>query len=317
MTEHDNELNEKLAGCGHARPDDVRPASSSEKLGDHAGDFKLLARLSWEWVLVVAAAVVAVALCTALGFAHFTHAHQSSIVSSKESASSLIAQTALAEEAQIEALETRTFEFAHDVEVVLQYPSYAAGCEMCSLTSAIGAIGYDVSAGDLIDKYLTYSDSGDFSEGFVGSPYTSGVAFPPVIIACANAYLADQGSAYTFTDYSGESFDTLVSMVERGIPVLVWTTTDFQWGSTQNWTPWGYSNNGWWAPSYAWGAELGEGEHAEYSWYTNEHCVLLCGADDDEVTVMDPQQGFVTVSRDLFETSYENCGKFACGVAVL
>ena len=298
------------------------------RAGKHAVAYEAEGKIAnlWQWV---AALLVLLVVCVCIGLAAAAIAERNAQVArqaEEEQAEQQAAQAAA--EAEERATAERlaafpdVFDWTSNVKEVIQYPVLQAGCETCSLAAMLGSMGYEVEATYLVDNYLNYGWDKTFEDGFVGNPYTSGVGFPPVMIACGNEYLIAQGSIYRLEDYSGNSLDKLIEFTDRGIPVMVWTTTDFQWSWFGGWSGYGY----WYGNGYGGYAAGGSGSSAatdssssssaDYSWYTNEHCVLLVSATDDTVTVMDPQTGFVTCSRAQFESVYNSCGKFAVSLSL-
>lgn len=191
------------------------------------------------------------------------------------------------------SLDDEPVDFSACVEELFQ-SDYPAGCESVALTCILNAMGYDVDAGTIIDGYLPVdSDAVDFVHQFAGDVYAFGGAYPPVMVEVANSYLDDQGSAYGFSDASGCSFFDLLAKVEKGYPALVWTTG----GMVDD-------------PMYT------DEVIDDYTWYDNEHCVVLYGNDGDTVLIMDPTDGFVEVDEGLFARLFEECGSM-CAVPVL
>ncbi len=182
-----------------------------------------------------------------------------------------------------------------DVCAILQNPELPTGCEITSLTMALNYAGFDVDKLTMADDYLICADAytATFGEAFIGSPYdaSSWGCFAPVIKNTANAYLEDQGSDMTALDVTGSDFDTLLSCVAAGTPVMIWVTI----GLTSNVEE-----------KYYWTTD--EGKDAVF--LSNEHCVLLCGYDlsRSTVTCADPLKGLVAYDlatvQDRFETMY-------------
>lgn len=185
---------------------------------------------------------------------------------------------------------TNTYSYGDNVEELLQNPWLSGGCEPVSLTAMLNAMGYDVSAFEICDDYLEYGSS--FVYTYSGDPYFAGMAYPPAMVNCANAFLEAQGSTAAFVDLTGRDFEELHALTSHGVPVLVWTTMSMD------------------QPMFT-GIE-----EDDYEWYANEHCVLVYGIDEDYVLVMDPLDGIVLRDRELFEDLYDKCGKMAVSLAV-
>lgn len=179
------------------------------------------------------------------------------------------------------------------VEEFLQYPAgLPAGCEPVSLALALRSLGFEVTVEELLADYVNYDGTWTDAGSYMGSPYESGGAFPPAMMAAANAYLTAQGADMQAVDASGSSFEELAELAAEGSPVLLWTT---MYGDEPVFT--GQNIDG-------------------YEWYRNEHCVLLYGAEGDEVLVSDPLEGLVTRDAAEFGRLYEECGSFAVCFAV-
>ncbi len=68
-----------------------------------------------------------------------------------------------------------------DVPFVYQEPELPTGCESVALTMLLLYEGFDLEKTTIADDYLLYSENGDFSEGYIGDPYSCEGAgcFPP------------------------------------------------------------------------------------------------------------------------------------------
>lgn len=177
------------------------------------------------------------------------------------------------------------------VPELFQYPSMPAGCEVYSLAAVITGLGYDPEPDDLVATYLPFDTvDDDYATAFWGDPYSSGEGMPPAIMIAGNAYLEDAGATERFENATGTSFDDLVNQANSGGPVLVWTTLSFE------------------------DPQFDEPLEAN-SFYYLEHCVVLLGTQGDDVCLMDPTQGFATVSYSWFKYLYEQCGSMALKLA--
>lgn len=180
-----------------------------------------------------------------------------------------------------------------EVPELLQNPELPTGCESVALTIALQSLGFDLDKTTIADDYLIHGTN--FASSFVGDPYStygSGI-FPPGLTKTANDYLKDQDSDYEATDISGTDFDDLLSYIDEGIPVLVWTT---MYMGSVNFTGNNVTYRG-----------------KKYRWYSAEHCVVLCGYDRTNGTVLvsDPLVGIVSRDWDDFVNIYETAGEYA------
>ena len=180
-----------------------------------------------------------------------------------------------------------------EVPEMLQNPELPTGCESVALTIALNSLGFDLDKTTIADDYLITGTN--FASSYVGNPFTShgsGI-FAPGLTDTANAFLEDQNSSYTAADITGTDFDDLLSYIDEGIPVVLWTT---MYMSSVSFT----GNN----VTY---------EGKTYRWYNTEHCVVLCGYDRTNGTVLvsDPLSGIVTRDWDAFADIYETAGENA------
>lgn len=206
-----------------------------------------------------------------------------------------IARIAAGDEAMPGRNEIANVDFISSIPELIQWDSLIGGCEIVSMTSVLNAMGYDVAPQTLADEYISYDvvGEGDYVNYYIGSPYESGGGFPPVLAYAGNGFLEDSNSDWRFHNVSGASFSSLLSQVDYGLPVLVWTTMNMD---EPLWTGFDYGG---------------------YEWYNNEHCVVLYGYNEEEgtVQVMDPMAGLI--DRDLadFEYLYDECGQLALALS--
>lgn len=177
-------------------------------------------------------------------------------------------------------------DFVQHVGELYQMEELQGGCEVASLTIVLDSMGFDVDSHTIADEYLSYEE-GDMVHGFAGDPYYYGSAFPPVIADAADAFLEANESPYRALDFTGASFEELAAWVEKGYPVLVWSTM-----------------------------YLGEPDMTgimveSYEWYNNEHCVVLYGLEGETALVSDPLEGLVERDVQEFARIFEACGSMA------
>lgn len=234
-------------------------------------------------LFLLAAAVVALLVVFGLG---------SFACSLMQPGESLPAEEAATEEAEQPASSEAAGEMTADtvssrVQELLQLPEFPSGCEPTSLTIVLRAMGYDVDIEDVIDGYVPLDATWTDPTSFLGDPYEGGGCFPPVIVNAANEFLADHGSTATAVDITGATFDEVLAIADAGMPVMLWTTM--------------YQEE----PSFS-GQDIGA-----YSWYVNEHCVVVYGSKGDKVLVSDPLDGLVERDREYFSALFETCGSMA------
>lgn len=182
-----------------------------------------------------------------------------------------------------------------DVPEVYQEPELPTGCESVALTMMLMHYGFELEKTTIAEDYLLYSENSDFSEGFVGSPwsYEGAGCFPPVLTKTANIYLDEFEAELSAVNLSGSSLEELFHYVANDIPVAVWTTMYMA-------EPVFYEDGF-------------EDEDIWYTWYENEHCVVLSGynLETGTVTINDPLEGIVERDMEEFEYIYDIIGQYS------
>lgn len=186
------------------------------------------------------------------------------------------------------------FETRLDVENIDQNPELPNGCEITSAAIVLNYLGFDVDKVTLAEEYLpryTPYWEADPNVEFMGNPEDE-LAFyclPGPVVTAVNAYLEDVGGNYTALDISGAPVEELYQWVANGAPVLVWATRAFS------------------EPLYNYTFQLPNG-----SWpYSNSHCLVLTGYDDETCYLADPMLEVETVARERFAESYRERGQYA------
>lgn len=184
------------------------------------------------------------------------------------------------------------------VNCIFQKPELETGCESTSLTMVLNYLGYNVSKTEIAGTYLpksqdfyTYNGKNygpDFRYTFPGDPFTlNGYGcLAPAIVTTANNYLRmnDSKGKTTVKNISGSSTSQLYKYIDEGTPVIVWATSNMQEPE---------EGDSWITP---------EGDLLTFP--LHEHCLVLVGYDENNVTLCDPLEGTVQYSRNLFETRY-------------
>lgn len=182
------------------------------------------------------------------------------------------------------------------------------GCESVSTVAVLQHLGIDITIDEFINDYLPresfYRNDGILygpnpNESFAGDPYSKNSlgCYPPVILkALEHLKTADYPGSRNllFGNISGTDFDTLISRyIDRNIPVILWVTIDMK------------------EPYAGMQYHLETGEI--YTWTAQEHCVVLCGYDEENYYLMDPLQGgqIVARKRNVVEQRYVQMGKHA------
>ena len=191
-------------------------------------------------------------------------------------------------------------------DLILQNPELPTGCEATAGAMLLSAYGYPADKCGVADDLLTgapvYSADTVYAphpnDAFIGSPYSSdGYGTFPAVLADALQLLIDkENGSHTATPLYDKSEEELLSLVEKGIPVCVWTSmydTEITY------------ENGWYL--------LRDSEYTDeyFYWPSNEHVVLLIGYDEESVTVYDPLVGKCSYSRVSFFRHYRQVGSYA------
>jgi len=187
------------------------------------------------------------------------------------------------------------------VPYISQSGGYPTGCEIVSASMLLQYYEYNVSVDEFIDNYLESSlleeVNGDLygsnpNEAFVGDPrsvYSYG-CYAPVIVNSLNKILDRKHLAKNTT---GSEFNELIeNYIDRGIPVLVWTSINLL--PTSDGTQWYIRESG-----------------DKFQWINNEHCMVLVGYDEDKYYFNDPYEdnGVVSYDKELVEERFKELGK--------
>ncbi|MBR3182613.1 MAG: RICIN domain-containing protein [Eggerthellaceae bacterium] len=175
------------------------------------------------------------------------------------------------------------------VPCYMQNPELPTGCESVALTNALRYWGYKPSKTTIADSYMPYGDNGVYN--FIGSPYdySGWIICAPGITNTANKYLKQVGSDVVARNVTGTSLSGLRTYLDRGQPVIVWTTIDMGEPGGVQW----YSDG--------------------YPLRNNNHAVVLTGYDpfDNSYKVADSLAGIIWRSGSRFEYLYEEMGRQA------
>ena len=181
-----------------------------------------------------------------------------------------------------------------DVKYLPQAPELPTGCEITSLTTVLNYYGYNVSKTKMCDEYLekTIDTVGNFWEIFVGDPRSNGFGcYANPIVKAANRYLATKNYKHRAVNYSGTKFEDLLTVVESGTPVIIWST---MYGEKEKDLREPFTTVKWTI------------DGTELQWIAPEHCMVLIGYDlDRNVAIMsDPQRGIVEYSLETVKSRY-------------
>ena len=193
---------------------------------------------------------------------------------------------------------------------VIEQKELKAGCETYACTMLLQILGFDVNEFTIADNYLdchyvfTEEDGTkygpDMHSGFAGTAYSGWGVYAPSMAKSMNRFLADRKSDLKAYDNKDIPLETLCEdYVSKGIPVMVWATTDMD-------EPYVFDT---WIVNYVdENAEAKMGD--EVSWYMHEHCLVLIGYDRDSYYFADSTHGTISVfAKDLVAKRYEQMGK--------
>lgn len=182
-----------------------------------------------------------------------------------------------------------------------QYPELPAGCEITSLAMLLQYAGVSKGKMDLIadtpvdmTPIAMKADGSIASWGNPNTGYVGDVTNRTRGFAIYHGPLLQVLQKYikTGVDLTNGTFEDIERYVSAGMPVVVWTTIDFN--PPSNWV--------------VWDTPIGP-IRTTFS----EHAVLLVGYDNDYVYVNDPRSGkaAVPVAKHQFQQSWEALGKQA------
>lgn len=162
------------------------------------------------------------------------------------------------------------------------------GCESVTAVMLLQYLGIDISIYDFIDNYL---DKEPFEtrdgilygpnpyEVFVGDPYDTEAmgCYAPVIKNSLERILGDN---YEVIDETGCDLPALVEKyIDSGMPLIVWATIDLK--DIIVGPVWRLKDSG-----------------EEFTWLSNEHCMLLVGYDDEHYIFNDPWKNNGVIAYD-------------------
>ena len=193
-----------------------------------------------------------------------------------------------------------------EVPYIDQSVKYPTGCESVSTVMLLQFLGYDMTVDEFIEKYLNKRDFEDRAgqlfgpnpyEEFCGSPYDdeSFGCYAPVI---CNALERAIGDAYDIIDETGTSIEELVkNYIDQGMPVIFWACINMREPIV--------------GPSWK---LLDNGE--EFTWISNEHCMLLVGYDEAGYYFNDPYEnnGVIRYDKTIVEDRHAAQHSMAVGI---
>lgn len=198
-----------------------------------------------------------------------------------------------------------------DNVVTLAQNGLRNGCETYACTMTLQTMGYDITEYQFADNYLYcydvyYGSDGnmygpDMNCAFAGTVY-DGYGYginSPAMAKCMNKYLTEIGDSKQAIALSGVSLDELCQKyVANDIPVMVWATT--------------YMDEPY--EKFSWIVEYVD-ENARHDkgdtevWLQNEHCMMLCGFDEENYYFGDSVSGGISCfSKEISQERYAQLG---------
>jgi len=183
-----------------------------------------------------------------------------------------------------------------DVPYIDQTVKYPTGCESISAVMLLQHLGVDITPEEFIDNYLEKQDFEDRDgilygpdpyKYFVGSPYDSESfgCYAPVL---CNALRKVIGDTYEVIDETGKEVEELIeTYVDNGVPVVFWACINMREPIV--------------GPFWKL-LETGE----DFTWISNEHCMLMVGYDEDNYIFNDPWEnnGVIGYPKDVVKDRY-------------
>ena len=193
-----------------------------------------------------------------------------------------------------------------DVPYINQSENYPTGCESVTTVMLLHYLGYDISVDDFIENYLEMKDfenrdgvlyGPDPWKYFVGSPYDPDAfgCYAPVI---CKALEKIAGDSFEIRDETGKDLDSLVeSYLKNNMPVIIWNSINMREPII--------------GPEWK---LLDTGEN--FTWISNEHCMLLVGEDEDSYIFNDPYEnrGVIACPKVVIQERYESYRRQAVGL---
>ena len=192
------------------------------------------------------------------------------------------------------------------VPYIDQSIKYPTGCESVSTVMLLQYLGYDISVDRFIADYLEMKDF-EVREGqlfgadpnlyFCGNPYDkdSFGCYAPVICKALEKVIGDKYDIINETDTTIE--ELIKKYIDADMPVIFWACINMREPIV--------------GPSWK---LLDSAE--EFTWISNEHCMLLVGYDDEGYYFNDPHEnrGLIRYDKELVENRHTAQYSMAVGV---
>lgn len=187
-----------------------------------------------------------------------------------------------------------------------QTPKYPTGCESVSAVMLLQYLGYSITPEEFIDIYLEKKEfekkegilyGPDPNKYFCGSPYdeNSFGCYAPVLKRAIEKVVKEDYLVIDETDTDLEELKR--KYLDQGIPVIFWACIKMREPIV--------------GPSWV----LFETEE-EFTWISNEHCMLLVGYDNEGYYFQDPDEnrGLMHYEKKLVENRHKAQYNMAIGM---
>lgn len=192
------------------------------------------------------------------------------------------------------------------VPYINQSVKYPTGCESVSTVMLLQYLGYDITVDEFIADYLEQKEfetingelyGADPRKFFCGSPYDkdSFGCYAPVIKDSLEKMI---GSEYEIIDETDTSMEALIQKyIDQGIPVIFWACIEMK------------------DPIIGPKWKLFDTKE-EFTWISNEHCLLFVGYDEEGYYFNDPHEnrGCIRYEKELVENRHKAQYSMAVGV---
>lgn len=186
-----------------------------------------------------------------------------------------------------------------DAEVEYQYPELPNGCEATSLSIALAILGYPTDKLTIAYDYLPsepftkengiyYAPDPDVL--YAGDPATNlgFYCFEYPITVAANCFFDDHAASWTAKALYTVTGDQIETALYSGSPVIIWSAID-------------YSHTALYHEDFSWRLSNGE----TYVPYSNLHCTVVYGFDQENYMICDPIAGQLEIEKDTLLKSVE------------
>ena len=184
------------------------------------------------------------------------------------------------------------------VKNIAQKPQLPNGCEITSATIVLNYLGYKIDKVTMADVYLPrqypyYSVNPNIA--YMGNPHGLGwYCYAGPIVQAVNDYFSSIGvTEHQAKDITGADIEDLKTYIRNGHPIVFWGTIGFT------------------SPRRTRSFMTPNGEYA----YTNLHCLVVSGYDEEYMYITDPLYITSKVSIEWFEQIYNSMGKRAVLIA--